>query len=79
MSNTVTKSPLKSTNFWAGILTVVTGGFAFFAISPDLDSASVLANEAHRAVEAISTKNYTLLFTVVVNAGNILYHLFWKK
>lgn len=78
MSTAVKKSPLRSTNFWAGIATVVAAGFAYFSVTPDLDQASVLANEAHRVVDSVVTKNYALLIAAVVNAGNILFHLFKK-
>jgi len=79
MSNTATtKTALQSTNFWTGIATIVAALFSYFAISPDLDGAAVLADGAQQAVTAISTKNYIALFGVVVNVGNILYHLFKK-
>lgn len=79
MSNTTQKPVGKSRNFWTGIITVVTGAASYFLISPDVVAADVLAGEAHKAVDAISTKNYVLLFGVLVNAGNIIWHLFDKK
>ena len=82
MSNTTqtrAQAVVGSANFWTGIVTVITAAFSYFAIAPDLTTVDVLAGEAQKAVDAISTKNYIALFGVVVNAGNILYHLFWKK
>lgn len=78
MANQPAKSPLKSTNLWTGVATIVSAAFAFFSIAPDLSSAGILADESHRAVDAINTKNYGLLIAAVVNVGNILYHLFKK-
>ena len=76
--STTKNTPLKSYNFWTGFATVAASAFAFFSISPDLSAATVLADEAHKAADAVVTKNYVALFAVVVNAGNILYHLFKK-
>ena len=78
MANTTT-SPLKSTNLWTGVATLVAALFSFFTLTPDLTQADTLAGEAHRAVEAISTRNYVVLITVVINVVNILYHLFKPK
>lgn len=77
--STPKKAAVKSTNLWTGIATLVAAAFSYFSLTPDLDSAAVLASEANRAAEAISTRNYIVLFTVLVNAGNILYHLFKKQ
>lgn len=73
------KSPIKSWNLWTGIATIVAAVFSYFALSPDPAAAQALSDEAHRAAEAISTKNYILLATIVFNIGNILYHLFKKS
>lgn len=73
------KTPLKSSNLWTGVATIVSAVISYFALTPDLSSAKLLSDEAHRAVDAISTRNYVVLFTVVVNVGNILYHLFRKN
>lgn len=78
MSNTVTKTPLQSTNFWTGIATVIAGAFSYFAVSPDLSAADVLVGEAQKAVDAISTKNYVAIFAVAINVVNIFVHLFKK-
>lgn len=77
--STPKKAAIKSPNLWTGIATIVSAGFAYFSLTPDLSTAQILADEANRAAEAISTRNYVVLFTVVVNAGNILYHLFKKN
>jgi mannitol-specific phosphotransferase system IIBC component len=78
VKQTKLKAVASSTNFWTGIFTVITAAFSYFLISPDFSSAEVLAGEAQKAVDAINTKNYIALFSVLVNAGNILYHLFKK-
>ncbi len=78
MANSTT-SPLKSTNFWTGVATVFAALLAFFALTPDWAAADQLAEESKRAIEAVQARNYVALFTVVVNAGNIIYHLFFKK
>lgn len=76
--STPKKAALKSTNLWTGIATLIAAAFSYFSLTPDTDSAVVLASEANKAVEAISTRNWIVLFTVFVNAGNILYHIFKK-
>lgn len=78
MSNTATKTPLQSTNFWTGVATVGTAAFSFFAITPDYDSAAALATEAQKAIDAVHTKNIVAGFAVLINLGNILWHLFKK-
>lgn len=72
-------SPVQSTNLWTGIATIVAGLFSYFALTPDWAVADTIAEESRRAVEAVQTKNYVALFTVVVSLGNIVYHLFFKK
>ena len=79
MANTTpAKTPLQSTNFWTGLATVIAALFSYFFISPDPTAAADLSNAAHTAVEAISAKNWVALFAVLINGGNILYHLFKK-
>lgn len=74
------KTPaIKSTNLWTGIATLVAAVFSYFALTPDLALADTLAGEAARAAEAITARNWVVLLTIVVNVGNILYHLFVKK
>jgi peptidase E len=78
MANTTpTKTPWKSTNFWTGIATVLAAGFAYFGISADAAAAVDLADTTTRAVEAIESKNWALLFGVGINVVNIVTHL-WK-
>lgn len=72
------KSPLQSTNLWTGVATIVVAVFSYFFISPDLSSAGVLAQEGHKLIDSIASKNYAFLLAAVVNIGNILYHLFKK-
>jgi len=79
MPTTQKKSALQSTNLWTGIATIVTAVFLYFGATPDLAAADQLTGEASRLVDAIAQKNYGLVLAVVVNAGNILYHLFLKK
>jgi hypothetical protein len=76
MANTAKSSPIKSPNLWTGIATLVAGLFSYFALTPDLALADTLASEAQKAIDAISTRNYVVLITVVINVVNILYHLF---
>jgi hypothetical protein len=73
------KSPLTSSNFWTGAVTIVAALIAFFALTPDWAAADQLAEESRRAIEAVQARNYVALFTVVVNIGNIIYHLFFKN
>lgn len=77
--STPKKAAVKSTNLWTGIATLVAAAFSYFSLTPDLDSAAVLASEANRAQEAITTRNWIVLFTVFVNAANIVYHIFKKE
>jgi len=72
-------SATRSTNLWTGVATIVAALFSYFALTPDLTTADVLAGEAHKAVYAITTKNWVVLATVAFNLANILYHLFVKK
>ena len=77
MANTTptTKSPLKSTNLWTGLATLVAAAFAYFGVSPDAAAAADLANTTTQVVDAIETKNFALLFGVLINAVNIVTHL----
>lgn len=71
-------SPLKSANLWTGIATLVAAIFAYFQLSPDLSTAATLSDAAAQAADAIATRNWVLLISVLINAGNILWHLFKK-
>ena len=77
MANTTptTKSPLKSTNLWTGIATLVAAAFAYFGVSPDMAAATDIASTTTQVVDAIETKNFALLFGVLINAVNIVTHL----
>lgn len=77
--STEKKPAIKSTNLWTGIATLIAAVFSYFALTPDMALADTLADEAARAAEAITARNWVVLVTVVVNLGNILYHLFVKK
>ena len=72
------KTPLQSSNFWTGIFTVISAGFAYFSIYAETGAVQGLSEEAAKAVEAVQTKNYFGLIAVAVNVGNIIYHLFIK-
>lgn len=79
MANTPTKkTALTSWNFWTGLATVIVALFSYFAISPNLEAAGSLTDAAKQAADAIATKNWVTLFAVLINVGNILYHLFKK-
>lgn len=73
------KTPLQSTNLWTNLATLAMGVFSYFSLTPDLSTAQTLGDEAHRAVEAINTRNYVLFATVLFNVGNIIFHLFKKR
>ncbi len=77
MANTTPakKSPLKSTNMWTGIATLVAAAFAYFGVSPDAAAAVDLANTTTQVVDAIETKNFALLFGILINAVNVVTHL----
>lgn len=70
-----TKSPLKSTNLWTGLATIVAAAFGYFAITPDAAAASDLSETAKRLTDALAAKNWPLLIGIVVNAANIIGHL----
>lgn len=72
-------SALSSSNFWIGLATLAAAAFSYFGVSPDLAAAGSLGEAAQQAADAISTRNWVLLFSVAINVGNILYHLFWKR
>lgn len=77
MANTE-KTPLQSLNLWTNLATLVAAAFSYFSLTPDMSAAQALGDEAHRAVDAIQSKNYVVFATVIFNVANILYHL-WKK
>lgn len=72
-------SAIRSTNLWTGVATIIAALFSFFALTPDLSTADVLAGEAQKAADAINAKNWVVLAAVAFNVANILYHLFIKK
>lgn len=74
-----TTPPIKSKNLWTGIATIVAAAFSFFAINFDPATVDTLTDAAHKAQEAITARNWVLLFSVVINLGNIIYHLFKGK
>jgi len=77
MANTTptTKSPLQSKNFWSGIITIVTAVFLGFGVKADITAASQLADIGSDVAEAISQKNWLAAGIVVINSGNIIFHL----
>lgn len=72
-------SPIASKNLWTGLATIIAAAFSFFAINFDAAAVDTLTEAAHKAQDAITAKNWVLLFSVVINVGNILYHLFRGK
>ena len=79
---TPTKTPFQSTNFWTGILTVIAAAFAYFGVAPDLAVSNELADTTKDVVDAVVTKNYALLFGVLINVTNIVQHFiktYFKK
>jgi len=65
-----------SPNFWTGIATLIMAVFAYFKLTPDPATAVTLGEEAAKAAEAITARNWVLFLTGLFNIGNILYHLF---
>jgi hypothetical protein len=76
MANTTpTKSPLKSKNLWTGIITILTAVFLGFEVMPDPAAVGVLTDTGTAVVEGIKTKNWLSAGLVLVNSGNIIFHL----
>jgi len=71
-----TKSPLKSKNLWTGIITIITAVFLGFEVMPDPAAVDVLSDTGAAVAEAIKTKNWLSAGLVLVNSGNIIFHLF---
>jgi len=82
MSNTTktvpTKSAFKSVNFWATILTIITGVAGVFAVVPDAAAAGQLTDITTDAIEAAKAKNWYVLGALVIQSANFLYHTFIK-
>jgi len=78
MANTTqpTKSRFKSVNFWATILTILTGVAGVFAVVPDPASAGQLTDITLDAVAAAKEKNWYVLGALVIQSANFLYHTF---
>ena len=79
MSNTTpapTKSRFQSVNFWATILTILTGVAGVFAVVPDPNAAGQLTDITIDAVAAAKEKNWYVLGALVIQSANFLYHTF---
>lgn len=80
MSNTAPtkKSPLKSVNFWATILTALVGIAGAFGVAFNPADAAQLTGVANDAVEAVKEKNWYLLLSLGISSGNFIWHTFIK-
>lgn len=73
---TKAKSPVKSKNFWTGILTILTALGLLIGVQPDPALAHDLSTSAQETMAAFQAKNYFALITIAGNAWNVLHHLF---
>jgi len=71
-----TNSPLKSKNFWSGIITIITAAFLGFGITVDASGVDTLTQTGTQVYDAIAQKNWLAAGLVLVNSANVLFHLF---
>ncbi len=77
MSTTpTTKSPLQSKNLWTGVATLVASIFLFFGVTVDSAAVELITDTSGQVADAIQTKNWTAILIILVNSGNMLFHLF---
>jgi hypothetical protein len=69
------KAPVRSSNFWTGIGTIIVALFMIFGIHPDPALANDLSVTAQETIAAFQAKNYLALITIAGHAWNIISHL----
>jgi len=83
MANTAKKSPIKSTNLWTDVLTIVIGialGVSgFFYVVPDLVSANDIGANVSDLIAAVKAGSWGAVLSVAIKLWNIATHLFKDK